>query len=286
MLCSGLVLAFFAFREPAYGGKSLTQWVEAYVSTEGLDSPSTKPDPADAIRQIGPEALPYLVKWIGDEPPPWKTKLDAAVNFVRDLVKPSLGSTDERDLRAEGAKEAFYVIGAQAQPAIRDLARLANNPKASLACAERAVVALGYIGKDALPALLAVLQSTQRGSVRASAARRIENMGVNALLAVPFLLHCVRDEEDSVAVSASDILSTLRLDPALIVPVWMECLQDSRFNVRRRAMLYLEDVGIKAGAAVPALVGLLNDADRDIRAAAIKALQRIEPEVLEKVGGQ
>jgi HEAT repeat protein len=227
------------------------------------------------------DAIPYLLKWICYETPPWKREFYRAINRILERVKPSWALSDQNDLRAEGAKEAFGLLATEAQSAVRELGRLANDPKTSRAAADRAVVALGYIGKEALPSLLAVLMNKERGSVRASAAKRIEDRGINALPAAPVILKCLRDDEESVAVVASDILSALPLDPALVLPRWIECLQDSRFSVRRRAILYLQVLGSKAGPAVPGLVRLLHDEDPEIRAAAINALQRVQPDALE-----
>src|SRR5436189_128027 len=84
-----------------------------------------------------------------------------------------LALRDRNDLRAEGAKEAFGILGAQAQGALGELRRLATDSKTSRATADRAVAALGYIGEEALPSLLAILKNKQHGSVRGSAAKRI-----------------------------------------------------------------------------------------------------------------
>src|SRR5690349_11714645 len=68
--------------EPYYRGKSLSEWLVQY------HNPAT---PADtraaeiAVRQIGPDALPFLLKWIHHEPLRLKARLLAAVERVPGL---------------------------------------------------------------------------------------------------------------------------------------------------------------------------------------------------------
>src|SRR5438105_3314 len=55
-------------REPEYGGKRLSEWLGAYEA-----SPSDEAQVA--VRRIGTNALPWLLRWCGYEPPPWRGKL-------------------------------------------------------------------------------------------------------------------------------------------------------------------------------------------------------------------
>src|SRR2546430_1553565 len=68
-------------REPAYGGKKLSGWVMAYAVY-----PPNYNKIDDAIRQIGTNGIPYLVKWITYEPTASKTKRLANIsNLLRRL---------------------------------------------------------------------------------------------------------------------------------------------------------------------------------------------------------
>src|ERR1043165_5184103 len=79
VLLATVVLTFVALREPAYAGKNLSQWVEAYVTSQGNDIPAPRPSPAEAIGHIGVDAIPYLLKWICYETPPWKREFYRAI---------------------------------------------------------------------------------------------------------------------------------------------------------------------------------------------------------------
>ena len=86
----GLVAAL-ALRpaEPRYGGRALSQWVRRPAGdTQG-----------DAIRQIGTNAVPFLLEWMQYERPAWKSDVYGIVN----MVKKHLGiSGDFDDLSFSG----------------------------------------------------------------------------------------------------------------------------------------------------------------------------------------
>ena len=60
-------------REPEYGGKPLSQWVERWATPPY--SGTQVDQSTDAVLHNGTNAVPYLLKWIRYEPPPWKDKM-------------------------------------------------------------------------------------------------------------------------------------------------------------------------------------------------------------------
>jgi hypothetical protein len=63
VLAGVLVAVFRRDREPEYGGKRLSEWVDGYamqIRNAGSN---------EAIRHIGTNAVPYLLKWIRYETP-------------------------------------------------------------------------------------------------------------------------------------------------------------------------------------------------------------------------
>jgi hypothetical protein len=79
LLLAGLVLAFGVYMlfiresEPSYKGKPLSFWVEGLnpspARTNRADRSPGVPEAPEAIRQIGSNAIPYLLKWIQYEGP-------------------------------------------------------------------------------------------------------------------------------------------------------------------------------------------------------------------------
>src|SRR5947208_5523038 len=67
------MLAFPTEREPAYGGKKLREWLNLYVQSP--DRFTDGQEAAEAVRHIGTNALPWLLKWTNYEPPGWKMML-------------------------------------------------------------------------------------------------------------------------------------------------------------------------------------------------------------------
>jgi hypothetical protein len=109
--------------EPEYNGVPLSEWV-AHYHIDGYDSQTF-----EAIRHIGTNALPYLVRWIQYEKPRWKT----ALNLLGEKLPSSIQRLplsrwlvhDKAERRAELATEAFRVLGPKARPARDELLRLA-----------------------------------------------------------------------------------------------------------------------------------------------------------------
>jgi HEAT repeat protein len=238
-----------------------------------------------AIRHIGKNALPYLLKWIRYELPDSKNKLFVRVNTMMRRIDPSLQFPFYRsENRADASVRAFNALGSEAKAAIPELIRLMNDPKADNG-ATRAADALGYLGKDALPPLLAIL-TNQQHRVRFQAVLSIGKMGTNALPAVPTLIHCLADSNQRLAGNALIALDSLKLEPDLVVPALVNALRDSRVEVRYFSAFDLANLGDKARSAVPALLELLNDPDRYVRLSATNALREIAPDAIEKASSE
>src|SRR5258708_5803766 len=66
----------FSNREPSFKGRTLTHWLTMdYLA----GSPEQEQEPIDAVRRIGTNALPFLLKWISCQSSPWQDKIDAAI---------------------------------------------------------------------------------------------------------------------------------------------------------------------------------------------------------------
>lgn len=279
-LLAGVVVALFnRDREPVYEGKRLSEWVDKtdWGSTGGFPRQlSVMPKKAvDAIRQTGTNAFPYLLQWIGYEPPPWKTNSIAFLNraFHATLV-------DRRDIRAEGAFRGFVVLEEKAEGAVPGLASLMNdsrNPKR----ARRAAAALYALSPKLLAAGI-VLMTNNSATMRRDAVSRVFAYKTPLDPAVPVLIHCLQDGDVEVAKLAAQALAFARLAPSVVVPALEQSLNDKRPEVRRAAIYALERFNTSARSAVPALFALrYTDPDLSVRFAVTGALQAIDPLALE-----
>ena len=169
--------------EPEYGGKKLSEWVERLVrhSWEGPDV-----EAEEAVRQIGTNAIPFLLQWIQYEPPAWKSTLYVAIDKVRRWPRFTSAHGDKQFHRRYASVYAFKVLGAGATAAVPTLSKVLNDHKQWLSSVN-AVRALAYIGKDAQPALVAGL-TNQEKQIRSLAALYMQ---LNASKAQPRLLDMV-----------------------------------------------------------------------------------------------
>ena len=173
---------------------------------------SVHPEARDeAIRHIGTNALPYLLKWFRYETPEWKTNYYRAVNSLVRGSNPDWTFTYQRDLGATYAFLAFYALGPQAKPAIPKLTRMLNDQN-DPANAHAAAAVLGLLGDDGLRPLVAVLTNQQREPIlRSNVAWQISILATNKALAIPALVSILEDPDSDVRAAATNAL--LKIDP-------------------------------------------------------------------------
>jgi len=205
--------------EPEYGGKKLREWVVIYKRGQ-----SEAGDPAEAIGHFGTNAVPYLVKWLTfEQSPPWKRRLHRGVNPILMRLNSSWRFSDDNGIkRSLGAYFALIDLGSEAEGAIQDLSRLANNAKAP-ETQLRAIGVLGGLGTAGLTALVGVLTNHYREGCRwtpgdATIAhylmrdRPLEPQIVR--LAVPALLSMLTNPNPIIKDAATDALQII--DPQVL----------------------------------------------------------------------
>ncbi len=302
-LVAAVALVLSRDREAEYKGRTLTEWLLVY-SPQGFDAPRSyvpgrraaeRREAAEAVREIGTNALPWLVKWVRYE------GHDSLMNRLRATAYVKLpGSvtdsfilrwllTDRAGRQANSAVAGFEILGAQASPAVPDLARVLQHPRVPWTTA-RAMICLAAIGADGLPPLLAtVTNQAKPGWVRADATRYIayiaSHMKTNANPVVPVLVQCLEDRDQKVAQQAAIALGELAIEPGVSVPALTNAVRSSNVTVRCAAAQSLGRFGRRAGAGLPALVSALDDREFMVREAATNALRAIDPEALEKAEG-
>jgi len=169
--------------EPEYGGKKLSEWVE----TLGRHPLTQDEVCSEAIRQIGSNAIPSLLKWIRYEPPAWRKRFGELCSFF------GLESSRRGDFLASGATMAFGRLGPQGAGAVRELSQLLNDPEAGSGAA-RAADALSDLKEAGLLALVASLTNpdVERRRIIVS---QIGSMGVAARPALPELVKLLGDPD-------------------------------------------------------------------------------------------
>jgi hypothetical protein len=157
------VVAFMLWpgeREPEYQGKKLSEWILVYNSGDA-DS-ATRHEAPQAVRQIGTNALPWLLNWIPNREPPWKSNL---FYYFRKLPPAFQSRFIERSLAPVSQNRpqylavwGFWILHEQAAPAVPELARLAHDSRRP-ALAAQAMKCLFAVGEAGLPELAAAFHS-------------------------------------------------------------------------------------------------------------------------------
>ena len=202
-----LVIAFMWLSEPEYGGKRLSEWVNEYV--EGSNAAECD----HAIRQIGTQALPYLMAWFKYETPPWARKFLGAVNPL--ITWSGWQLNDDPDVyRAYKAKQGLIALGQQAAPAIPTLDGLLND-KHERATVQRTIDVLVSLGSAGTPTMMKAFTNAHASAHRAYIVFRAAELGTNARPAVPVLVAFLKDPDLNLRPSAAHALCGI--DPSVLI---------------------------------------------------------------------
>jgi len=202
-----LVLMLSREREPEYGGKRLSEWVEGYGNTTDIaKSGKTELDRTDtAIRHIGTNALPFLREWFRYDPGPMKVKVYAVANGWMRTFNQKWTFRDHRAIRADYVPVAMYALGSEI--GIAEMSGAIKDPNAHWS-ALRAANLLRSFGEfsSLVPGL-----TNRHEEVRENVANLMGYIGTNGLFAVPGLLRLLHDPSARVREAATNALR--RIDP-------------------------------------------------------------------------
>jgi len=165
LLVAGSLTAFLwtRDRQPQYEGRNLLHWLELYEL--GAGNREATEQAARAVRQIGTNAVPWLVKWMKYERPYWRAE-----------VVQMLGNKWYQRARqhARLADRGFAILGPTANCALPELDRMTHNT----AQPATALAALAVVRRfaDGAPVLAGVITDrTARLDFRLQALAALEN---------------------------------------------------------------------------------------------------------------
>jgi hypothetical protein len=261
-ILAALLFAFTRPREPSYKGRSLSQWVEDYGTPPKMTLSRQQEVAAQAIRAIGTNALPFLLRWIKYEAPP--------------PVREGSAPRDEADLRADDAVRAFAIIGPDARCALPELTAILTRTVPGVTFANtRAGHAMAAIGPAALPAFCAAL-TNQSPAVREVAALTIYDLGTNARPAAPDLIRTLSDPKFGPAHNAAWALGHLAPNPpsALLILSRIRAIPNG-LHREIITQAFLAEYTTTGQAAERDLLTVLNDADPSLRDLTTNILAKI-----------
>jgi hypothetical protein len=271
-------------KEPEYQGHPLTYWICAYAQEQYQywsppvirGRPADAPTPAQALKAMGPAALPWLLEWLRREP----TAIPPHVKWLRSLSTGPLGRYIPKSLIAQdpltAAEKAFFgfaILGPSARPAVPDLEHLATTT-GDRETAVRAFEALCHVGPDAVPVIVS-LMTNRHTLCRPDAIRLARELGPNTSLVKPALLHNLRDPDPNIVAATVSVLPSDWPARDGVLPNLENFLQSPHPAVRTEAILKLAQNPTNAAELIPLLNAALSDADSTVRLAATNVLGRI-----------
>lgn len=149
---------------------------------------------------------------------------------------------------------------------------------ADAAARREAVQALGAIGVESVPALVAALNDAS-ADIRTAAADALGRVGPEAKAALPALTATLKDPEKAVRQHAAFALGVVDPEDAAVLPALVELLKDSDLEVRRHAALSLGRLGPSARPALEVLMEASKDADSRFRQLIQNAIRKINMEI-------
>ncbi len=259
-------------REPTYQGRRLSAWLRD-LEHGGTEMTVRNVHAREAVRQIGTNAVPCLLKMLRAQDPQWKTDV---VGWLQNECSIDWSFSLAR-VQWQRAIIGFDALGRVAEPAIPDLRAMMASPDGDRAL--RAMEALrGVGGPQALHFFLEALNNTNL-PVRGLAISSLGSFRSRAREAVPVLVKNLETNETTIRIEAVRALGDIALDPETTVPALTHCLSDSAAGVKAAAALGLCSFGTNAISALPVLRALADDrTDETIRRAARVAVVRVQCE--------
>jgi HEAT repeat protein len=238
--------------EPVYQGKPLSFWcAQEYSGNLSPDSNMDLQTQAEiAIRTIGTNAIPTLLRWLRAKDSKFKLKLIQLVQ-KQHLVRINWNVASARHMEAA---MGFYRLGPLGESALPDLIEIYNEHRPDL------------------------------DYVSISAASIIGYIGPGAADAVPQLVQDTTDTNADIRWSAVRVLGKIHSRPGLAVPALTKTLRDPVHGIRRDSAISLGAFGIDAKSAVPELIKALSDPMFFVKDDAASALKKIDPEAAAKAG--
>ena len=219
LLSVGLFLALRP-REPTYEERRLTEWLGDFSLSQKQDTeePAERAKHAgEAVRHIGTNCLPLLLKMLQARDSAVKTKL---VDWAARQSLIQFNFTSAGDIRDQ-ALTAYAMLGPVARPAIPELTLLLHQERT----ARDAGCALARIGPEAITPLASAL-TNQVQEVRLAGIRSLIFYNLPGRQVVPILIQSLQHPDPGVRQQAAAALSRWADQSELIVPALIAALPD------------------------------------------------------------
>ncbi len=259
--------------EPQYQGEPLSFWIQQSVPSNTTPYGFTLSDAgATAIRQMGTNALPVLLRWMRYPEHSVRLKLLERLQARQMPRLPAIARyLAPKSYQPASAVLAFQVLGPSGRDAVPTLAQMLHEPRN----ARKAAMALCAIGTDGIDTLGQTLPTIGDGIVRANILLEFYHVTSPESQRALFPLLARRLREDPSAgtrMAAAQVLGRFTHTAAMAVPALAAALGDRDGGVRLLAIEGLGRFGPEAAGTVDLLNTALTDANPQVRANATNAL--------------
>jgi HEAT repeats len=287
-------LAVSVYRsEPAYQGKSLSDWIGAMNRAHTAEDRRAA---RAAVHQLASNSIPVLLNWLQRKERPslkerfWEAK-SGAFGWLEShrLIspKPHMVLMDWKASYRALAMDAFEELGPDGKEAIPTLiqwlGRKASTTNELDETAGAAYLVLGKLGPASIPALTTAL-SNQDVQAWALSAGALADIGPHARTAIPALRPRLRDTNHMTRVAAADVIGKLGGDPQEFIPVLIESVREpddaDMLGYKLDVLLRYKDY---ATNALPVLLDRLRSipepgsmADRNMRQELLHAIRQLD----------
>lgn len=278
-----LLLVTIVFRaagpgEPSYQGRSLSSWLTEYDKFNDVayaHASPPQPWPHDAVRHMGTNAIPWLLKSLTQRDSRFKM---AVMRLVKLQSVFKLHITPAR-VRQERVAAAFETLGPMAEPAIPALIELLADPDAR----RGALSSLSNIGQACVPPVVRALTNRDpaiksglvwvlydRYPFATGEPAKIDRDQAN--VSAPILLEILTTAATAgtnwnFVAAAALVVNWIIPErvPKDVLPILISGLTDPQLPVRERAAFALRHIHKDPGLTVPALTMALDDPAEPVR---------------------
>jgi HEAT repeat protein len=232
--------------EPVYRGKRLSAWAEQYRTNKWTANQAAARDAEVAIRQIGSDAIPFLLEQL-------RTEESRAKKKLRELLSPKWhNALHLKDTSGDTRRTGAY-----------GLVALSTNAPPTV-----------------VPQLIEIAIHHPEEDGRYIAVFSLSRLGPRAEPAIPFFIQCLTNTCAIIREEGAVGLGMVRRQPEIAIPVLMKYLESARASPHsfepRAAIVSLGNFGTNAKPAVPLLLSFLNHEKVDLREAVTNNLPRID----------
>jgi HEAT repeat protein len=253
-----------------YQGKHLSAWLDPAEYHEG----GVDPEAERAVRQIGTNAIPFLLKLAAARDSPLKARVCARV--PDGWLDSSVGRLERHAMSLEAGNHEIVLPGEWFASYVR---RSFHNHFSAAFGFE----ALGPAAKPAVPALIKLLDDGD-DDIRETAAKGLRSIGPEAQDAISSLINHLTDPDVYVCQASAAALENIPPKSAEEVPKLLRVLSapSNAEYVTACVIDRLARFGGQAKAAVPAILPFLHHDFISMRSSAADALGQIDPEAAKK----